>query len=69
MREGGFDPSSGHRLHSALALAGAMEIDGVEQAPDGVVVRFAPGGEARRIAFSALSRMRADRTLTITASG
>ncbi len=53
--EGGFDPSSGHRLHSALALAGAMEIDGVEQAPDGVVVRFAPGGEARRIAFSALS--------------
>lgn len=53
--EDGFDPKSGHRLHSALALAAAREIDGVELAGDGVVVRFAPSGEARRIAFSTLT--------------
>jgi [2-(trimethylamino)ethyl]phosphonate dioxygenase len=54
--EGGFDPKSGHRLHGALALAGAMELDGAEIEAGAIVVRFAPGGEMRSIPLSALAR-------------
>jgi gamma-butyrobetaine dioxygenase len=53
--EGAFDPKSGHRLHGALALAGAMEIDGARTEAGALVVRFAPGGETRRIPLAALA--------------
>jgi [2-(trimethylamino)ethyl]phosphonate dioxygenase len=53
--EGGFDPKSGHRLHGALTLAGALEIGGARTEAGAVVVRFAPGGETRRISLAALA--------------
>jgi gamma-butyrobetaine dioxygenase len=51
----GCDPQSGHRLRGALALAGAQQVEDAQLEAGAVLVRFAPGGEARRISLAALA--------------
>ncbi|HEY1427004.1 MAG TPA: TauD/TfdA family dioxygenase [Caulobacteraceae bacterium] len=57
----GFDPASGHRRHSALALAGAQQVEDAQVEDGAVRLRFAPGGEVRRVAFAALAGIHASR--------
>lgn len=52
--EGALDPASGHRLGGALALEGARSVLSAGIDGDAVVVRFAPGGEERRVLLAAL---------------
>ena len=69
--EGGCDPKSGHRLSGGLALAGAAAIEDASLDDGELVVRFAPGGETRRVALATLAgaRRRPDRAPQLWASG
>ncbi len=52
---GAFDPGSGHRLTGALELASAQGVVDARLDGDAVRLRFAPGGEERRVLLTALS--------------
>jgi gamma-butyrobetaine dioxygenase len=69
--EDGCDPKSGHRLSGGLALAGAEAIEAASLDDGALLVRFAPGGETRRVALAALASAgrRADRAPRLWATG